>query len=165
MEHILTSLCAVLVIMSLDSSLFKYNLSNIMCCWVGCEIHAQPQQWLYCILGSLVASNYSSCAEETHMKTSAFRVFWGAHSCLSTPSALTGHKHDEDLLLMLRMDLFKVITLHIANLVLRVQLSEVMAACFTGIHLNWADSDNEEGLQQNRDGSYCVHKLFDLSVF
>ena len=66
------------------------------------------------------------------------RDFWWTRSCPSALSAPGGHKHDEDLLLMLLKDIFRDNTLSLPVIVLRVQLREVMAACCT-VHLKRAD--------------------------
>lgn len=60
----------------------------------------------------------------------AWKPFWRTHSCPTAPSAMRGHKHDEDLSLMLLMDAVKTTTLTLPShwtLLLRVQLSEVIA--------------------------------------
>ncbi len=74
-------------------------------------------------------------------KTGESRDFWRTRSCPPAPSALGGHKHDEDLLLRLLIDIFKTITLPLPshwNLLLGVQLGEaIVVSCTQWFELSW----------------------------
>lgn len=86
--------------------------------------------WNRGLCGWCSVAAYSTPLKERQQRTAESRDFWRTHSSPSDLSALRAHKHDEDLLLMQLIDIFKAITLPKPthwNLLLRGELVRLIA--------------------------------------